>query len=180
MTEEIPISSRRVYEGRIVRLRVDEVELPGGRRAIREVMEHPGAVGIVPLDEAGRVILVRQFRYAVGQRLLEIPAGTLAPGEDPLDTADRELQEETGLKAGRFSLLAVFYPSPGVSTECIWVYLAEQLTQGTGQAEEDESIEVVKIPLDEALNLIASGEIRDAKSIVGLVLAKNYTPVIAY
>jgi len=173
MNREACISSRRVYNGRIVALRVDEVELPNGRHTVREVLEHPGAVAIVPVDDDGQVVLVRQFRYATGQSLLEIPAGTLTRGEDPIKAAERELREETGLEAERVSLLAEFYPSPGVSTEYMWVFLAQGLRPADGHSEEDEFIEVVRQPLLAVRGLIDSRQIRDAKSIIGLLLATD-------
>lgn len=173
MNEETRIASKWVYKGRIVGLRIDEVRLPNGRRTTREVLEHPGAVAIVPVKGDGQVVLVRQFRYAVGRALLEIPAGTLGPGEDPLAAAERELREETGFKAERFELLARFYPSPGVSTECMWVYLAQELTPCEGHTDEDEFIEVETRRLNETPALIASQEIQDSKSIVGLLLASD-------
>lgn len=173
MNRETCVSSRRVYDGRIVAVRVDEVELPNGRHTVREVLEHPGAVAIVPVDDDGRVVLVRQFRYATGRSLLEIPAGTLAPGEDPVRAAERELREETGLEADHVSLLAEFYPSPGVSTEYMWVFLARGLRPAEGHLEEDEFIEVVTQPLLDVRELIDSQQIQDAKSIIGLLLARD-------
>ena len=173
MNEEVCVARTRVSAGRSLGLRVDEGLLPNGRQTTREVLEHPGAVAIVPVKGDGRVVLVRQYRYAVGEALLEIPAGTLGPGEDPLDAARRELQEETGYKAKRFDLLVGFYPSPGVSTEYLWVYLARELTSSEACAEEDELIEIETRHLDETPALIACQEIQDSKSIIGLMLAKD-------
>lgn len=174
MNEEICLNSRSVYRGRVVSLHVDQVSLPNGRQTSREVMDHPGAVAIVPVHKDGRVTLVRQYRYAVGQTLLEIPAGTLAPGEDPVEAASRELAEETGLRSERFEPLVGFYPSPGVSSEYLWVYMARELSSCVGQTEEDEFIEVVTLPLNQALDLVGRGDIRDSKSIIGLVLARDH------
>jgi ADP-ribose pyrophosphatase len=174
MSSEQFLSSREIYKGRVIKVRVDEVRLDNGHVTTREVMDHPGAIAIVPVDENRQVAMVKQYRYAAGQTMLEIPAGTRDRSEAPLETAIRELREETGLEAGRYTLLATFYPSPGVSSECMWVYLAEDLTSGEAHTEADESIEVTKIALNDALNLIARQEIHDAKSIVGLLLAKNH------
>ncbi len=168
LSEEL-VSSRRVYDGRVVSLRVDRVRLPSGRVTEREIVEHGGAVGIVALDEDGQVLLVRQFRSALGTMLLEIPAGTLGEGEDVRECAFRELQEETGYSATHMEELYVFCSSPGFSNERIWLFLATGLSQGAQQPETDEIIEVVKIPLDRALEMVAAGEICDGKSILGLI-----------
>jgi ADP-ribose pyrophosphatase len=161
-----------VYEGRVVNLRVDRVRLPGGRITTREIVEHRGAVAIVALDEGENVLLVSQFRSAVGEELLELPAGTLEPGEDTRTCAFRELQEETGYVAEHLEELYVFYASPGFSDERIWLYLASGLEQRTQDTEGDEVIEVVKLPLDKALEMVRMGEICDGKSILGLIVAR--------
>jgi ADP-ribose pyrophosphatase len=168
LTEE-PVSSRRVYDGRVVSLRVDQVRLPSGRMTEREIVEHRGAVGVVAVDEEGQVLLVRQFRSALGTTLLEIPAGTLDADEDVRDCAFRELEEETGYSATAMEQLYVFYSSPGFSNERIWLFLASGLSQGSPRPETDEIIEIVKLPLDRALEMVAAGEICDGKSILGLI-----------
>lgn len=170
MSEDL-LSSRRIYEGRIVNLRVDSVRLPSGRITEREIVEHRGAVAIVALDEEENVLLVNQFRSAVGEELLELPAGTLEPGEDARACAFRELQEETGYVAEHLEELYLFYASPGFCNERIWLYLATGLTLGSQRVESDEIIEVVRIPLDRALEMIGTGEICDGKSILGLTAA---------
>ncbi len=170
LTEEL-VSSRRVYEGRVVNLRVDTVLLPSGRITIREIVEHGGSVAIVALNEEDDVLLVNQFRAAVGRALLEIPAGTLEPGEDAEACALRELQEETGYVAGHMEELYVFYTSPGFCNERIRLYLATDLSSGVQNLEGDESIEVVKLPLNRAMEMIGSGEICDGKTILGLSIA---------
>lgn len=159
-----------MYEGRIANLRVDTVEMRNGRRAEREIVEHQPVVAIVPLDADGNVVLVEQFRLATGSVLLEIPAGGVDPGESPQEAAQRELQEETGLRAGRMLRLAGFYPSPGFLTEYIHVFLAEELSESTLPADEDEDIVVRRVTLDEAVAMAAAGQIEDAKSLVGLLL----------
>jgi len=163
-----------VYEGRVVSLRVDRVKLPDGRSAVREVVEHAPVVAIVALDSRGDVLLVRQFRLPVKQSLLEIPAGGVDSGETAEEAAQRELQEETGQRAGRLERLCSFFASPGYCDEYMHLYLATGLEPGALAADADESIEVVRLPLDEALRLIERGEICDAKTIVGLWAAVRY------
>jgi ADP-ribose pyrophosphatase len=172
---EETISTRRVYEGRVVSLRLDQVRLPDGRITDREIVEHGGAVGVVALDDDGNILLVRQFRSAVGMQLLEIPAGTLRAGEDPRACAFRELSEETGYSAQQMEPLYAFYSSPGFSNERIWLFLATGLNPGTQNMESDEAIEVVKEPLGRALEMVAAGQICDGKSILGLVTASART-----
>ena len=166
---EVVLSSELVYSGRVVKLRVDEVRLPNGRVAKREVVDHRGAVALVALDSDGNCLLVRQYRSAVGSVLLEIPAGTLEPGEDPADCARRELAEETGYRPGRLVEILGFYSAPGFCTEYLRVYLATDLVAQRAEADADEDIELVRLPLADCVELIRSGEIRDAKSIVGLL-----------
>jgi len=166
--QEQVVESRRVYEGRVVSLRVDRVKLPDGRSAVREVVEHAPVVAIVALDGRGDVLLVRQYRLPVQQSLLEIPAGGVDSGESAEEAAQRELQEETGQRAGRLERLCTFFASPGYCDECMHLYLATALEPSALAADADESIEVVRLPLDEALRLIERGEIRDAKTIIGL------------
>jgi len=162
------LETRRVYEGRIVNLRVDTVALPDGRSAQREVAEHAPVVVIVPLDEDGYVLLVRQYRLPVRQLLLELPAGGIDPGESVEEAVQRELQEETGRRAERLERLAGFYASPGYCDELMHLYLATELEPSPLDADSDESIEVVRMPLADALALVERGEICDAKTIIGL------------
>jgi ADP-ribose pyrophosphatase len=161
--------SRRIYEGRIVNLRVDTVEMRGGRTAQREVVEHTEAVAVVPVAPDGRIVLVRQYRLPVGAVMLEVPAGSLDGDEDAETGAQRELQEETGFAAGRLTRLCGFWVAPGYCTEYIHVYLAEDLRESSLDADEDEDVEVELVTLDQALAAIDAGEIEDAKSIVGLL-----------
>ncbi len=168
-----------IYRGRILNVRVDTVRLPDGKETIREIVEHPGAVVIVAVDEHENVLLVRQYRYAVGMEMLEVPAGTLEPGETPDDAAPRELKEETGYSARRWDLLTRYYSSPGILTEEMRVFLARDLTEGASQPEGDEELKLEKIPLDRALGLVSSGEIRDGKSIIGLLLARQKLDTMA-
>lgn len=171
MNEEL-VSSRRVYEGRVVNLRVDTVRMPSGRITDREIVEHHGAVTVVAIDEEENVLLVSQFRSAVGEELLELPAGTLEPGEDTRTCAFRELQEETGYVAEHLEELYVFYASPGFSDERIWLYLATGLKPALQGVQTDEISEVLKVPMDTALEMVRSGEINDGKSILGLTAAQ--------
>lgn len=166
---EIAVSSTRVYDGRVVRLRVDEIRSADGRPGKREVVEHPGAVGIVPLLPGPRVVLLRQWRYCVGQWLLEIPAGTLEPGEEPLGCARRELIEETGYAAARVEPVVSFYTTPGFCTELLRVFLATELTAAEASRDEDELLTTVTVEWDEALAMCLDGRIRDAKTIAGIL-----------
>ena len=166
--EERTIDSRRLYEGRLVSLRQDRVILSSGRETTREVVEHANCVAIVAIDPEGEVLMVRQFRKPVGEVLLEIPAGVVEDGEEPLDSAHRELEEETGYMAGRMERIGGFYSSPGYSTEFLHLFLATELRKGEARPDADEIIEVVSVPFERILSLILAGELRDAKSIAGL------------
>jgi ADP-ribose pyrophosphatase len=162
------LSSRQVYAGRIINLRLDEVELPDGRAAEREIVEHPGAAAIVPLDSEGKVHLVRQYRDAIGQELLEIPAGKLKHAEEPAFCAGRELEEELGLIAGKITRLATFYSTPGFCDEVMHLFLAEDLA-ASQQGGREEFISAVTVPLEPLSRLLAA--LKDAKSIAGVLLA---------
>lgn len=172
---EVRIGGERVYDGRVVKLDVDRVRLADGLESRREVVRHPGATMVVPLLDDGRVVMVRQFRYATGETLLELPAGTLDhPGEEPLECARRELAEETGLTAREWRLLASFYTTPGFTDERIWCFLATGIaSDAVARPDADERIETVMMPLSSAQALARRGEIHDAKTIVGLMLAGN-------
>jgi ADP-ribose pyrophosphatase len=165
------LSTSRIYDGRIINLRLDEVELPDGRHARREVVEHPGASVIVPVDQQGRVYLVRQFRDAAAEELLELPAGKLEPGEEPLACARRECLEELGLEAGSWTHLASFYSSPGFCDELLHCFLARELRQGVSDADRDEFLTPESWPLANLAELL--GQLKDAKSIAGLLLAQR-------
>jgi ADP-ribose pyrophosphatase len=165
------ISSRRIYDGKILNFRVDEVSIENGKVATREIVEHRGAAAIVPILEGGNVILVRQYRYAVSSELLEIPAGTLEPGEEPKDCAKRELEEETGYTCQSIAKMLECFVAPGYSTEKIHIYLAKGLAKTRTRMEEDEKITVERFPFETALAKIQSGEIQDAKTIAGLQAA---------
>jgi ADP-ribose pyrophosphatase len=169
---ELPktISSQKVFEGRVFNVTVDTVR-EGQLTYQREVVHHGGSAVIVPVFDDGTVALVRQYRHPVVRYLLEAPAGTLADGERPEVGAERELQEELGLIAGNMEKLSEFFVSPGFCEEKMWVFLATELVQGQQRLEEDEVLDVVRLPISEALEMITSGEIQDAKTIIGLMLA---------
>jgi ADP-ribose pyrophosphatase len=173
MSFETVLASERVYEGRILNLRVDEIRTPTGVEALREIVENGGAVAMVALDDQQRVVLVKQYRHAVRGLVIEIPAGKLDGDEDPLEGAQRELREETGFRAGRFERLGSFYPAPAWSTELVYLYLATELTPGPAQPEADEAIELLHVSLAEAIELIHSGAIIDGKTIAALLLTQQ-------
>jgi ADP-ribose pyrophosphatase len=162
--------SDNVYNGRILNLRVDQVELDDGKSTVREVVEHRGAAAIVPVLQ-DKVVLVRQFRYAAGSELLEIPAGTLERGEDPEACAKRELEEETGYKCSELQKMLECFMAPGYSTEKIHFYLAKNLRPSKMRTEEDERIQTQVIPIAAAMEMIRKGEIHDAKTVCGLYRA---------
>jgi ADP-ribose pyrophosphatase len=163
--------TRKIFEGKVVRLVIREVRLPNGNLALREVVEHAEAVAIVALDDAQQVILVRQYRIGADQDLYEIPAGLVEAGETPEENAVRELREEIGYEPGDLQSLGAFYPTPGSSTELIRVYLGRDLKTAPLAQDEDEFIETLRLPFADALRMIETGEIVDGKSIIGLLRA---------
>lgn len=170
MTHETVLSSRRIYDGRILNLRVDDVRTASGIETIREIVEHGGAVAMVAVDEDDRIVLVKQYRHAVGRVTLEVPAGTLEADEDPAVCAARELSEETGHIAAQLERIGGIYPSPGFSTEYIHLFVATHLTQADAHPEEDEAIEIELLPWSEVLDRILSGVIEDSKSVSALLM----------
>ena len=166
---EKTLSQKTVYNGRIINLRVDEIELPNGEKSTREVIEHNGGACIVAITDNDEVLLVKQYRYAYGKVVTEIPAGKIEKGEDPLDCASRELVEETGYSAKNIELLCETYPSPGYCGEVIYIYMASELTKGNQHLDEDEFLDVIKIPLKEAYDMIVRGELHDSKTITGIL-----------
>jgi ADP-ribose pyrophosphatase len=166
------LETKVVFEGKKATVKVHTVDLGDGRTSTREIIEHPGVAAIVPIDDEGNVVFVRQYRLAVGDMTLEIPAGVLDGDEAPEVGAQRELQEETGLRAEKITPLGPrFYVSPGISTEWIQVFLAEQLSEAPLDPDEDEDIEIERVPLAEAVRMTERGELCDAKSIAGVLLA---------
>ena len=171
---EIPFSSETVYDGKILHVERWQVTCPNGKAAAREIVVHKGAAAVVPVYEDGTTLLVRQHRVAVDRVTLEIPAGKLdSVGEDPHDCAVRELEEETGLRAGRMTLLTSLLTTPGFCTEKIAIYLAQDLSQGQTHPDEDEFLSLVRMPLEDAVAMVMRGEIRDGKTICGLLMAKE-------
>ena len=175
---EVVTGSRRLYEGKIVNLRVDTVRLPSGREGRREVVEHGPAVAMVPMRDKNTVLLVRQFRLPAESALLEIPAGGMDEGEDPQTAARRELAEEIGQVPDRLIPLYSCYLAPGYSTEIIHGFLALDLKDAPEEADEDEFVQIVPMALEDALAAIATGEIKDAKTIAGLTLAARLLPTL--
>ena len=167
---EETLSSRIIYEGAILKLRLDDVMLPDGKQTRREVVEHSDAVAIVAVDSEENILLVKQFRKPVEEELLEVPAGCVDPGEEPAATVSREMREETGYRPNKIKKLGGFYSSPGFCTEYMHVYLATDLVEDSLHAEDTDDIEVIRVPLDNIEGLIDSGALRDAKSIAGLLL----------
>ena len=171
MQPEEQISSREIYDGRIIKVRVDDILIRNGGRSTREVVEHANAVVIAPVDAEGNVLLVRQYRYAAGRSLLEAPAGIIEDGESPDDCAQRELAEEIGFASRNLRALGGFWSSPGFCSEFMYAYLAKDLVPYRLQADDDEDIQVERLPLARIPQLIRLGEIQDAKSIAVLLMA---------
>ena len=170
--EEKTVSSELIFDGRVVHLYCDEVALPDGKRSVREYAKHVGAVCIVPVTDEGEIVCVRQYRYAIGRTLLEIPAGKLdSPDEDRREAALRELREETGATCKRLDFMGDFYSSPALLDERISMYLARGLEFGETDFDDDEYIEIERIPVDELVRMICAGEILDAKTQAGVLKA---------
>lgn len=171
---ERPVGSVEKYKGIIVRVRLDDAELYTGKVVKREVVEHPGGVTILPVDEDGSCYMVRQFRYPFGRMMLEAPAGKLEYGEDHRKCAVRELSEETGFTADELVYLGGCCTSPGFSTEVLHIYLALGLHAGECHPDQDEFLNVEKIPLSQLSRMVMDGEIDDAKTIVAVLKAEKY------
>ncbi len=167
---EKTLESKTLYKGRIINLRLDSVVLENGNTALREVVEHPGAVGVIALKDNGDIVMVKQERKAAEQVLVELPAGKLEQGEDPAECAARELTEETGYTAGDLRYLVSFYTSPGFSNEVMYMFLATGLREGENDPDDDEMVETVEISRDRAMEMILKGEIKDGKTIAGILL----------
>jgi ADP-ribose pyrophosphatase len=168
------LSSEFVFRGRAFDVRVDQIRLPDGRAVRLDVVDHLPAVTLVPIDAEGRIWFIRQYRHPALTEMIELPAGVLNAGEDPAVGADRELREETGMAAARLEKLGEYYLAPGYSTEKMHAYLARDLSPAPLAQDEDEFIEVVKLPVGEALQLARAGTIQDAKSLAALFLALPY------
>jgi len=166
--KEKTIKQNYIYKGKIINVRCDDAELPDGKPCIREVVEHSGGVGILAVTPDKYVYLIKQFRYPYMEEIYEIPAGKKDAEEKPLTCAIRELKEETGLTAEKFTSLGEFYPTVGYSNEILYIYLAEGLEQGNSKTDEDEFVEVKRIHIDKVLSMIKNNEIKDAKTIIAI------------
>lgn len=173
--EEKTIHTEVLFEGKVISLRVEDVKLPDGQTAKRELVKHPGAVAILPITDDGQLILVKQYRKALERTLVEIPAGKIEQGEAPEVTAVRELEEETGFAAKELTFIQSFATSPGFADEIIHFYVARQLTKVENPlaGDEDEFIDVIIVTMKEAENMILNGDIFDAKTVVAIHVAKN-------
>ena len=171
--KETKISSEQKFSGRLIDLYLDQVELPNGETTTREWIDHPGAVCLIPILPDGKICLIRQFRYGLGEEFIEIPAGKLDAGEAPLNCAYRELEEETGYRTNKLTFLTNIYPAIGFSNEKMWMYLAEDLVASTNNLDKDEFLELLPTPLDKALEWVWSGKITDVKTIIGILWAQK-------
>ena len=171
LTEQL-LSRREIYHGHIIDVQVDTVSLPNGNTSTREVVRHPGGVGILALDDEDCAVLVEQYRYVFGRTLLEIPAGKREPGEDPLTTARRELREETGAEATHWQPLGAILPSPGCYGEVLHLFLAKGLKFSQQQLDPDEFLNVERVPFDEMVHRCVNGEIDDGKTVAAVLRAK--------
>ncbi len=170
---EKTISTERIFEGRIINLKVDTVTLPNGNTSTRELVEHPGGVGIIAVDDNKNVLMVTQFRKPFEEIVLEIPAGKLNYGEDALECGKRELEEETGYTAKNYVPLGIYYPTPGYCLEKIHIYLATDLVKTHQHLDEDEFLDVHTMPLDELVKMVMENKINDAKTAIAILKAKN-------
>ncbi|SFC43209.1 NUDIX hydrolase [Peribacillus sp. B-H-3] len=168
--EEKTLSTDKIFEGKVIKLQVDEVELPDGKTSKREIIKHPGAVAVIAVTEDNKIILVEQYRKALERSIVEIPAGKLEKGEEPKYSAERELEEETGYECERMELINSFYTSPGFADELVHVFLAHNLKkkENAAPADEDEFVELIEVSLEEAQAFIKEGKIRDAKTVFAI------------
>ena len=171
--KETKISSEQKFKGRLIDLYLDQVELPNGETTTREWIDHPGAVCLIPILPDGKICLIRQFRYGPGEEFIEIPAGKLNAGEAPLDCAYRELEEETGYRTNKLTFLTNIHPAIGFSNEKMWMYLAEELELSKKKLDEDEFLELLPTPLNQAIEWVFSGKITDVKTIIGIMWMKE-------
>lgn len=174
--QEKVLESDYIYRGKIINLRRDKVELPNGRQSTREIVEHPGGVCIAPLTDEGELLFVRQYRSPYRRVVLELPAGKISPGEDPLACGKRELREEAGVAAQEYRSLGRMFPSVGYTDEIIYMYLAKGLTFGRQHPDEDEFLSVHRIPFDEAVRMVMNDEIEDAKTQIAVLKLRTLFP----
>jgi len=168
------LSTKHIFTGRAISLRIDTVRRSDGRETTREIIEHAPVIAVLAIDDNDNLLLVKQYRTPAEKELLEIPAGGIEPGEEPVDAAIREMQEETGFKPGKLVRLGGFYSTPGFSNEYLHVFLATELAPGRLYAEDTDEIELVRIPLSEIKGLVLNGQIEDAKTLAALTLLRCY------
>lgn len=166
--EEKQLSSKQIYDGRVVKLFVDDVELIDGNRSIREYMKHSGGAAVLYVED-GKVLLVKQYRYAYGEEIWEIPAGKLEPNEDPFDAAKRELEEETGYIPTQLVKLFQMYPTPGYTNERLYIFWAKECIKGHVHLDEDEFVNMAFLPLEEVVSMVKNDKIRDAKTVAAIL-----------
>lgn len=171
---ERTMKTEKVFDGKILSVRVDTVELPGQKYSKREIVEHAPAVGVVACDKEDNIILIKQYRKAVNRVIYEIPAGLLEIGESPKDCAIRELKEETGYSAGKVDYSTEFFSSPGFTTEKIYIFFAEDLEEGEQNLDDGEYVEIEKMPIEKAIKMVQVGEIMDSKSIIGILMYNKF------
>ena len=171
--KEDKISSTQIFSGKLIDLYLDNVRLPNGKKSTREWIDHPGAVCIVPILDNGDILLIRQFRYGPREEFIEIPAGKIDKNEDPLKCGLRELEEETGYKSNKLTFLTNIHPAIGFSNEKMWMYLAEELELSKKKLDEDEFLELLPTPLNQAIEWVFSGKITDVKTIIGIMWMKE-------
>jgi len=167
--EEKKLSSKKIFQGKLINLFLDHVKLPNGETSTREWVDHPGAVCIVPILPSGEICLIRQYRYGPRQEFIEIPAGKIDKGEKPLDCARRELSEEIGYAAKKLTFLTKIYPAIGFSNEMMWMYLGENLNKTERNLDQDEFLELVPVTIQQAFDWVKSGRISDVKTIIGIL-----------
>ena len=166
---ETKLESKEIFDGHVIHVTLDTVRLEDGRTSLREVVHHHGGACVLPIDDEGCIYLVRQFRYALGEEIWELPAGKLEPGEDPFESAKRELSEECGLSADNYIDLGVVYPTVGYDSEKIYLWAATGLHKGGQHLDAGEFLDVVRLPFEEALQKVLHGEIKDSKTQIGLM-----------
>jgi ADP-ribose pyrophosphatase len=166
---EKTVTTKQIFKGKVIDLEVKEVELPNGKMSSREIVKHPGAVAVVPMTKEGNIVLVRQYRKALGKTIVEIPAGKLEKGENPLESAARELEEETGYKTKKLDFLLSFYTSPGFADELIYLYFTDELEKGTVNMDEDEFLDLIEVSLEEAEKMVKDQTIHDAKTAYAIL-----------
>ena len=172
--KETKLSSKIIFQGRLLDVRKDEVELPNGKTSTREWINHPGAVCCIPILPDGKIALIRQYRYPVQSEMIELPAGKLDKGEKPEACALRELEEEIGYRTNKLTFLTHIHPAIGFANEKMWLYLAEELEKTDSKLDDDEFLELIPISLDDAVEMIWSHEITDVKTIIGLLWVERH------